>query len=347
MVTMAAAARMSCPTRTRNAPLALAAALAVLGLTGCGAKSADGSPSSSQTPSSSTTSTLPGTGKPPVTIGDKNFTEQFILGELYSLALTAQGYSVILNQNIGPTEVTMRALQSGRLDMYPEYLDVGWQSSGAPWNATGLGGQQHFSSERSAYGAAQKYAHALGLELLAPTPFSDTSAVAVSFNYSAQNGLSRIGDLRALSATLTFGGPAQFQQSLDGLPAIERAYGVVPTAYKSLGVGGQYQALDQGAVQAADVNTTDGQLVSGNYTLLADPRHVFGWGNAAPVVATKVLQAEGPAFSSTINRVSSLLTTSVMRQLNAAVDVSGQDPKMVAQQFLASHGLLASAPSGP
>jgi osmoprotectant transport system substrate-binding protein len=280
-----------------------------------------------------------------VTIGDKNFTEQFILGELYQQALTAQGYSVVLDQNIGPTEVAMRALQSGRLDMYPEYLDVGWQSSPAPWNAP-TGGRRHFTSESIAYDAAQRYARALGLELLAPTPFSDTGAVAVTFNYSVQNDLSRIGDLRAVSGMLTFGGPPQFQQSPDGLPALGQAYGVVPAAYKPLGVGGQYQALDQGTVQAADVNTTDGQLVTGNYTLLADPRHVFGWGNAAPVVPIKVLEAEGPAFSATIDRVSSLLTTPVMRQLNAAVDVSGVDPMVVAQQFLASHGLLAPSQAG-
>ncbi len=345
MVTMAAAARMPYLTRTRKASLALAAALAVLGMTGCGGKSAGVSTSSSQPSSSSTTPTLPGTGKPPVTIGDKNFTEQFILGELYQQALTAQGYAVILNQNIGPTEVIMRALQSGRLDLYPEYLDVGWQSSPAPWSAA-AGASQRFTSERLAYRAAQRYARALGLELLAPTPFSDTGAVAVTFNYSAQNDLSRIGDLRAVSAMLTFGGPPQFQQSPDGLPAISQAYGVVPAAYKPLGVGGQYQALDQGTVQAADVNSTDGQLVTGNYTLLADPNNVFGWGNAAPVVPARVLAAEGPAFSATIDRVSSLLTTSVIRQLNAAVDVSGVDPKVVAQQFLASHGLLGAAPAG-
>jgi osmoprotectant transport system substrate-binding protein len=315
----------------------------VLALAGCGASSAGQASSTNQPPSSTTTSALPGTGKPAVTIGDKNFTEQFILGELYAQALTAQGYSVALDKNIGPTEVTMRALQSGRLDMYPEYLDVGWQSSPAPWSAGAAAGQQRASSERGAYQAAQGYVHALGLQLLAPTPFSDTSAVAVTFNYSAQNDLSQIGDLSAPSTAITFGGPPQFQQSPDGLPALGQAYGVMPAAYKSLGVGGQYQALDQGAVQAADVNTTDGQLVSGNYALLSDPRHVFGWGNVAPVVPVKVLQAEGPAFAATIDKVSSLLTTAVMRQLNAAVDVSGQDPKVVAQQFLASHGLLPPA----
>ncbi|MDQ6818504.1 MAG: hypothetical protein M3018_14025 [Actinomycetota bacterium] len=297
----------------------------------------------SQTTATTTTSTLPGTGKPPVTIGDKNFTEQFLLGELYAQALTAQGFSVVLNQNIGPTEVTMQGLRSGRLDMYPEYLAVGWQSSAAPWNGNVAGYQQRFASERSAYRAAQRYARALGLELLAPTPFSDTGAVAVTFNYSVQNDISRIGDLRALPSSLTFGGPPQFAQSPDGLPAVEQGYGVVPAAYKSLGVGLQYQALDQGVVQAADVNTTDGQLVSGNYSLLSDPLHVFGWGNAVPVVSTKVLQVEGPAFSATIDRVSALLTAPVMRQLNAAVDLSGEDPTVVAKQFLAAHGLLPAA----
>ena len=51
-----------------------------------------------------------------------------MLGELYRQALEAQGYTVVLNRNIGPTEVTIPALESGRLDMYPEYLDT-WDSS--------------------------------------------------------------------------------------------------------------------------------------------------------------------------------------------------------------------------
>jgi osmoprotectant transport system substrate-binding protein len=98
-------------------------------------------------------------------------------------------------------------------------------------------------------------------------------------------------------------------------------------------------------VQAADVNTTDGQLITGNYALLGDPLHVFGWGNVVPVVPIRVLQAEGPAFAATINKVTALLSTAVMRQLNAAVDVSGETPTVVAQQFLIAHGLLPAAQS--
>src|SRR3954454_12372602 len=109
-------------------PTAVLIVLAVAGATaldGCGA-----SHKLVQTKShtaATNPSALPGTGKPSVTIGDKNFTEQFVLGELYYEALRNQGFAVQLNQNIGPLEVTLRELQTGQLAMYPEYLNT-WDS---------------------------------------------------------------------------------------------------------------------------------------------------------------------------------------------------------------------------
>jgi osmoprotectant transport system substrate-binding protein len=67
---------------------------------------------------------------------------------------------------------------------------------------------------------------------------------------------------------------------------------------------------------------------------------VFGWGNVVPVVTQKVLEQEGPAFAATIDKVSALLTTSVIRQLNAAVALGHQDPAKVAKQFLEAHDLV-------
>jgi osmoprotectant transport system substrate-binding protein len=315
----------------------LAGAIAALVLSACGGghRAAAATP-----PPTSTTATapLPGTGKPQVTIGDKNFTEQFVLGELYYQALKAQGYSVLINQNIGPTEVTIQALQTGRLSLYPEYIDT--------WNSSVAGLKQQFGSARAAYRAGLHWARRYGFELLHPTPFGDTDAIAVTFNYAVHNGLETIGDLTKVATTLTLGGPLQFQQSSTGLPAVEQAYGFTPQSFQPLAIGAQYQALDQGTVEAADVNTTDGQLITGNYALLGDPDHVFGWGNVVPVVPIKVLQAEGPDFAATINRVSALLSTAVIRQLNAAVDVSGETPQVVAQQFLIAHGLVPSS-QGP
>jgi glycine betaine/choline ABC-type transport system substrate-binding protein len=266
-----------------------------------------------------------------VTIGDKNFTEQFILGELYYYALRAQGYSVQLNQNIGPLEVTMEGLKTGALAMYPEYLNI--------WNTQVAHQTGPFASRQAAYQAGQAYATSRGLRLLDATPFSDTNAIGVTFNYAVQHGLSTIWDLRRVAHGLTLGGPPEFQQESHGLPAIQSAYGLTLHAYKPLEIGGQYQALDSGQVQAAEVSTTDAQLSTGNYTLLGDPQGVFPWGNVVPVVSAHALAAEGPAFATTINEVSALLTTPVIRELNAEVDLLGQDPATVATQFLAENGV--------
>ena len=290
----------------------------------------------SSTSSTTRTAALPGYGKPTLTIGDKNYTEQFILGELYQQALQAQGFSIELDRNIGPTDVTLPALASGRLAMYPEYLNV--------FNATIAGDQRQFRTSLDAYQAAQRYALSHGLQLLDPTPFSDTDAIGVTVGYALANHLNSIGDLGRVAPKLTIGGTPQFQQSSTGLPAIEQTYGFIPATYQALAVGAQYPALDAETIQAGDLNTTDAQLASGDYRLLADPRDVFGWGNVVPVVSTQALAAEGPVFASTINRVSELLTTPVMRQLNQDVDVSQQDPAAVATQFLETHGVIAPPP---
>ena len=326
-------------------PLACAAtALAAVTLAACGSSgSASTAPPTSSAPSTTTTTTaattttpLPGQGKPPVVIGDKNYTEQFVLGELYYEALQAQGFSVTIDQNIGATAVTMKALQIGQLHMYPEYLNV--------WNAQIAGYTRHFTTlygPHGAFEAAQNYALAHGLELLDPTPFSDTAGIAVTANFAGQNALGTIRSLGRVPTSVTLGGPPQFQHDpIAGLPALERAYDFIPGAYKSLEIGNQYKALDQDTVQAAYVNSTDGELTTSNYNLLSDPRKVFGIGNVVPVVSAKTLNEEGPVFAQTINKVSALLTLPAIRELNALVDLSGEAPAGVASRFLADHGLI-------
>ncbi len=341
---------MSSPRLATHAGRLLTIALIAAGGAGCGSAGTDSptttatartSPTRSATStatttaatsSSATTTLLPGTGKPVITVGDKNYTEQFVLGQLYVQALTAQGYRVNVNQNIGPTQVTLQALKTGALSMYPEYLNV--------FN-TDIAGYHHgFRSGLGAYQAAQHYALGHDLSLLAPTPFSDTDAIAVTDAYAAANRLHSIGDLRRVADALTIGGPPQFQQDESGLPALSQAYGATPAVFKPMAVGDQYAALNAGTVQAADVNTTDGQLASGNYQLLRDPRGVFGWGNVVPVVSDTVLSAEGSAFAATIERVDQMLTLSTMRELNQAVDVAHESPAAVARVFLQTHGLL-------
>jgi osmoprotectant transport system substrate-binding protein len=316
---------------------ALVPAFAVLAAA-CGstATHSTGSTTGSQTRTTTTTGPLPGTGRPPVVIGDKNTPEQFVLGELYEEALAAAGFSVSLNRNIGPTQVTIRAMHQGSLNLYPEYIDA--------WNKQVAHEAGSFGSSRAAFAAGQRFADRQGLKLLRPTPFGNTEALAVTDYYARQHGLTAVRDLRTLGRSLTVGGPPQFKAA--GLVALQRAYGFTSPAFKVLPVGDQYQALNQDAVQAADVTTTDGDLASGDYRVLKDPSHVLGWGNVVPVVTQQTLDKEGPTFAATVNAVSALLTVSAMRQMNEQVE-QHVDPAAVAAQFLETHGLIGpgQAPS--
>jgi osmoprotectant transport system substrate-binding protein len=292
--------------------------------------------SSDPSATTATTAPLPGAGKPIITVGDKNYGEQFVLGQLYVQALRAEGYTVNVDQNIGPTDVTIQALRAGSLTVYPEYLNI--------FNTSVAGYRHGFHTQLGAYQAAQHYAQSHGMQLLAPTPFSNTDAIAVTDATAASNRLRSIGDLAKMTDPLTIGGPPQFQQGTPGLPVLAIAYGVVPASFRAMPVGDQYSALNNGAIQAADVNATDGQLATGDYQLLRDPHHVFGWGNVVPVVSARALAAEGPAFAATIQRVDDMLTTTAMRELNQAVTIAQQDPVAVAKVFLQTHGLLTPAP---
>lgn len=296
------------------------------------------SATTSQTAGTTDTSALPGTGKPTITVGDKNTAEQFVLGQLYVQALRALGFSVNLNQNIGPTDVTIPALQNGSLTVYPEYLNT--------FNTAVAGYRHSFRSLLDAYQGAQHYALGHGMQVLAPTPFSNTDALAVTVAYAAANHVRSIGDLNHLSAAITVGGSPQFQTGSPGLPDLNIDYGFVPIGYRAMATGDQYAALNNGSIQVADVNTTDGQLATEDYVLMRDPRRAFGWGNVVPVVSAKAVAAEGSAFTDTIQRVDDALDTNTMRRLNYAVSIAGQDPAAVARQFLQTHGLLAPPTPG-
>ena len=316
-------------TRTwfRSMAALLAAALA-LSLAACGSSNSDKSSSSS---TGSQAASQPGKGKPAVTIGDKNFTEQYILGELYAQALRAKGYAVKVKANIGSSEITDKALTSGKIDMYPEYTGT---------ILTELAHQTKRPSDPdAAYAAAKSFEESRGFTMLDKTPFADSDAVAVKAPYAKKNGLSSVGDLKKVSS-FKLGAPPEFRTRFSGVLGLEQDYGLDNIRFKPLSIGLQYKALDAGKVDAANVFTTDGALSRGGYVLLKDPKFIFGFQNVAPVVSKKVLTAQGQAFTDTLNEVSSKLTLPAIQKMNAAVDVDKQKPAAVARQFLQANGLV-------
>jgi osmoprotectant transport system substrate-binding protein len=300
----------------------------VAAVAACG--SSDKKDSSSK--SSSAPSGQPGKGKPAVTMGDKNFTEQYILGDLYKQALEAKGFTVKLKGNIGSSEIIDKALTSGKIDIYPEYMGV------IDTVIAGGSTKERPKSADEAYQKAKAFENKRGFDVLDKTPFFNADANAVKPEFAQKNGLRSTADLKKLKS-FTFGAPPENKTRFEGVLGMKKVYGLNNLKFKPLAIGLQYKALDQGQIDVAAVFTTDGQLQGGKYTVLTDPEAIFGYQNVAPVVSKKVLSANAGPCAETLNAVSSKLTVEAMRKMNAAVDLDKQDPAKVADSFLKANGL--------
>ena len=149
---------------------------------------------------------------------------------------------------------------------------------------------------------------------------------------------SSIADLQTMGKSVMLGAPPEFATRFDGSIGLKREYGVSPT-FRPIASEPSFKALESDQVDVQSVSTTAGQLLSGEFELLGDPKHVFGFQNAAPVIKRSVLAAEGPAFAQTLNKVGSLLTIGAMLKMNAAVGLDNQSASNVALHFLSANGL--------
>ena len=300
---------------------ALAALFVVPLLGGCGGDDDGSSAGRATTPDG-----------PQIRIGAKNFTEQRILGELYSQALRAKGFDIVLKPDIGSSEVIHRALQAGALDMYPEYIGVLLSE------VANL--RRRPRDTTAAYEAAKTYEQEHGFTLLAQTPFSDSNALAVKPEFAKRHRLRTIADLGKVKGTLTIGALAEFATRFEGLDGLRELYGLRRLRVASVESDGRYPALESGAADVASVFTTEGQLAGDAYVVLADPRGLFASGHVAPIISDKVLAAHGADLQTAIDAVSRALTTSAMREMNAAVDLRGRTPSAVASEFLRARQLV-------
>jgi osmoprotectant transport system substrate-binding protein len=308
----------------------LLAVLAVFGLAACGGDDDDDSASGGDQKSSSS-GDQPGKGKPAVKLGTKDFTEEFVLGELYKQALEAKGYTVSLKKNIGSTEIIDKALTSGQIDGYPEYLGV----------SVAVVARKDIipKSDQETYDLAKEFYEGRGQTISQQTPFFDVDAIATTKDFAEKNSLKTVADLKKLDS-FTVGARPEFKSRYQGLKGMQKVYGLNNAKFKQLALGIQYQALDKGDVDSANVFSTDAQLASGKYTVLEDPKGVFGYQHVAMVMDQKKNDALGPEFFATIDEVSKLLTNDAMISMNKAVATDKQPEAEVAKKFLEANNLL-------
>ena len=266
----------------------------------------------------------------PIIIGTKNFGEAFVLGQLYKQALEAKGFKVSYKENIGSTELITKALTSGRITMYPEYIGIA---------LTATFGRKSFpKTAQATYLQVKRLWGARGYTVLNKTPFQDVDAVATLTSTARQYGLTSVADLKKVP-NLTLAAFPEFRTRQTGLLGMKRVYGVTVDKFVPLAGISAYKLLDDKKVLAAGVFSTDPPLATTKYRVLKDPRNIFGFQNVAPIVSKKVIAENGARFTTTVNAVSAKLTLKAMLAMNKAVYVDQKAPAKIADAFLKANGL--------
>ena len=267
--------------------------------------------------------------KPTVIVGNKNFTEEFILGQLYGQALAAKGFPVKYAGSLGSSELADTAIKTGKINLLPEYtgvivLDLAKQKS--PKTAT------------ATYAAAKRFEESRGATLLDATPFYDSDSFGMLTSTAKKYGLKTIGDMKKVKS-FTYAGFPECQTRITCLLGLKQVYGLTQAKFVPLSSISVYTLLDDGKATGGDGFSTDPQQLESKYTILTDTKHIFGFQNVAPVVSQKVLTAGGSDFKATVNAVSAKLTLAAMRAMNKAVGVDKKTPTAVASAFLKANGL--------
>lgn len=302
--------------RTTSA-IALVAA-SILGLTACGGGS---DPLASEAPASSS---APAPGDP-IVVGGANFSESTLLAEIYAGALRAKGLDASTKLNIGSREIYLRALEDDSVQVFPEYT-----------GALAL----YYDSAFTGTDADEVFAHVQKvlpetLVVLDKSAAEDNDSIVVTKETATAKNLTTIEDLAAVAGDLALAAPPEFKERPQGIPGLEKTYGVTFGSFRPLTGQGIVQALKNGQVDAANIFSTDPAIAANGFVSLEDTKRLFGSQNIVPLVRAD----RADEVRDALNAVSAKLTTEAIAGMLKQTDIDKQDPKAVAEEFLKANGL--------
>jgi osmoprotectant transport system substrate-binding protein len=271
-------------------------------------------------------------------VGSKEFTEQLVLGQITKQALEAAGASVTYNDLAG-TEAARSALTSGEIDMYWDYTGTGW--------IVFLDHTDPIPDPKKQFEAvAEEDLKKNNIKWLVPAPANNTYAFAVREEAYEDLGVKQISDFNRLlqespdKATLCVG--TEFATRDDGLPGVEKAYNIeFPDGNVTrMDEGLVYQAIDNGErCNFGEVFQTDGRIAALDLKLIEDNKNFFPNYNPALTMRQEVFE-KYPQIKEVMAPISDKLTTQTLQKLNAKVDVQGQLPEQVAEDWLEENGFI-------
>lgn len=259
-------------------------------------------------------------------VGSKNFTESFVIAEIYAQSLEAAGMRVERLFNLGSTQIAIAAMERGNIDLYPEYT------------GTALIDVLHLApiaSAREAYAVVSSaFAKRYGIVWLAPSPMNDSQALATTREVAARFRLATLSDVARAAPELRFATIQEFLARPDGLPGLQRFYGGFRfREVRTYDIALKYRALLEGKADIASAFSTDGAIVTDALVLPRDDRHFWSAYNVAPVVRAATLAAR-PAIARVLDKISPKITDRAAQAMNAAVENAQADPADVAAAFL-------------
>src|SRR3954470_23722036 len=287
--------------RTRAVFALIAAALLALGVAACGGSSDDNDTGTSGGNSANLIKSNPDNSGIQLTVGSKNFTEEYILGNIYAQALQAAGYDVKTNLNLGSETIAYKALQDGEISGYPEYTSTLLESI--------FGAKTVPADAQEAYSQAKAQLEPKGQTAFEPTPFADANALGMLKSKADELGVTTISDLQGKSQDLNLYGAPECRQRIDCLVGLQKYYNLDFKSFTPVDIGLRYDVLDKGQADLSIVFTTDAQLFTSNdYVTLEDDKHVLPAGNVMFIASKQAADEAGPDFGSTIEKVQSSLS---------------------------------------
>lgn len=260
-----------------------------------------------------------------IRVGSKDFTENLVIAEIYALALEDNGYTVKRVSNIS-SSLIHNSIVNDEIDLYPEYTGTGLLSV--------LGEDMETDPEKVYKTVKKEYEERFNLTWLDYASANDSQGLVIRTETANLLNIKTISDLQAHASELRFASQGEFDEREDGLPGLEKTYGTFNwKSSKIYDNSLKYSVLENDEADVTPAYTTEGQLVNTDeFTLLEDDKQFWPPYNLAPVVRDNILD-DNPDIKTILNNISAKLDTETVTELNAKVDVDGQEYTDVAKEY--------------
>jgi glycine betaine/choline ABC-type transport system substrate-binding protein len=270
-----------------------------------------------------------------ITVGSKNFAEQYVLGEIYAQALEAAGFDVRKELDLGSEQVAFRAVRRGDVDGYPEYTGTALTS----FYRVAVDDVPRDKEE--SFSQLQQSLAEDDVTALAQTPFQNTYMVTstreTAEKFDNPETLSELAERAGTDVRIS--GFPECRQRTDCYLGIERSYDWKPRFVSS---EGQYEDLDGGQADFTFGFSTDGPLTLDKYVTYEDDKSLFPPYYVTFLIRDEALERIGDNGREVIERVQEPLTEEVMRELNSRVAIDKQEPERVARDYLRESGFVTA-----